>query len=220
MDPKTPPANSTISRRNFLQTGSSALIGAALASELSIERSAHAAGSDLLKIALVGCGGRGSGAAGQALSTEGNVKLVAMADLLPEHLEKSLVSLKTAHPDKVEVPAEHQFNDFDGYKKAIALADVAILATSPGFRPLHFEEAVRQGKNVFMEKPVATDAIGVRRVLAAAQEAKKKNLKVGVGLQRHHQQGYLETMQRLHDGAIGDIVSMRAYWNGTTPWVH
>src|SRR5262245_12657362 len=211
---------SRVSRRQFLQTTSSALAGTALAGALSVERGAHAAGSDLLKLALVGCGGRGSGAAGQALSTSCNLKLIAMADLQPEQLEKGLANLKKSHAEKVEVPKEQQFNDFDGYKKAIALADVVILATSPGFRPVHFEEAVRQGKHVFMEKPVATDAPGVRRVLAAAQEAKKKNLKVGVGLQRHHQLGYLETIKRLHGGEIGDVVSMRCYWNDGGVWVH
>jgi len=99
------------------------------------------------------------------------------------------------------------------------MADVVILATPPGFRPTHFEEAVRQGKHVFMEKPVGVDAPGIRKVLATAEEAKKKNLKVGVGLQRHHQRGYIETIQRLHDGAIGDIVAMRCYWNGDGVWV-
>jgi predicted dehydrogenase len=148
------------------------------------------------------------------------VKLVAMADAFKDHLDGSYNNLKREHKDRVDVPEEHKFVGFDAYKQAIALADVVILATPPGFRPSQFEEAVRQGKHVFMEKPVATDAPGVRRVLAAAEEAKKKNLKVGVGLQRHHQLGYIETLQRLHDGAIGDIVSMRCYWNGTTPWVH
>jgi predicted dehydrogenase len=127
--------------------------------------------------------------------------------------------LKKEHKEKVEVNEDTMFIGFDAYKHAIASADVVVLATPPGFRPLHFEEAVRQGKHIFMEKPVATDAPGVRRVLAAAEEAKKKNLKVAVGLQRHHQLGYLETLARLHDGAIGDIVAMRCYWNGTTPWV-
>jgi myo-inositol 2-dehydrogenase/D-chiro-inositol 1-dehydrogenase len=112
------------------------------------------------------------------------------------------------------VPQEHQFTDFDGYKKAIALADVVILATSPGFRPIHFEEAVRQGKHAFMEKPVATDAPGIRRVLAAAAEAKKKNLKVGVGFQRHHQPAYIEMVKRIQDGALGEIQLLRAYWDG------
>lgn len=207
-------SKSALSRRQFLQTGSSALAGAALLGALSLERSAHAAGSDLLKIALVGCGGRGSGAANQALTTAGNTKLVAMADVLPEKLEKGLASLQTQHPDKVDVPPDRQFTDFDGYKKAISLADVVILATSPGFRPIHFEEAVRQGKHVFMEKPVATDAPGIRQLLAAAEEAKKKNLKVGVGLQRHHQTGYLEIVKRLQDGAVGDLTLLRCYWDG------
>ena len=208
-----------LNRRKFLKTTSTAVVGGTLLGSLSIERSAFAAGDDTLKIALIGCGGRGSGAASQALSTKGSVKLVAMADAFQDRIDGSLQELAAKHKDQVEVSDDHKFVGFDAYKNAISLADVVILATPPGFRPIHFEEAVRQGKNIFMEKPVATDAPGVRRVLAAAEEAKKKNLKIGVGLQRHHQKGYLETMQRLHDGAIGDIVSMRAYWNGSTPWV-
>ncbi len=186
---------------------------------LSIERGAHGAGSDELKIALIGCGGRGSGAAGQALSTKGPIKLIAMADAYKDRLEGSLANLKNQAKDRVDVPEENKFIGFDAYKKAIALADVVILATPPGFRPIHFEEAVRQGKHIFMEKPVAVDAVGVRRVIAAAAEAKKKDLKIGVGLQRHHQAGYIETIKRLQDGAIGDIVSMRAYWNDGGVWV-
>ncbi|MEW6305405.1 MAG: Gfo/Idh/MocA family oxidoreductase [Verrucomicrobiota bacterium] len=202
----------SVTRREFLKTSAAS---AGLLAGLSIERSAHAAGSDVIKIALVGCGGRGSGAANQALNTaEKGLKLVAMVDVDEERLLGSLSNLRKQHPDKVDVPPERQFTDFDGYKKAIAEADLAILATPPGFRPQHFEEAVRQGKHAFMEKPVATDAPGVRRILAAAAEAKKKNLKVGVGLQRHHQPAYIETVKRLQDGAIGDITSMRCYWLG------
>ncbi|MCD6049899.1 MAG: Gfo/Idh/MocA family oxidoreductase, partial [Verrucomicrobia bacterium] len=216
-EPQNSPEWPELSRRGFLQTSSVALGGAMLGG-LSIERSAHAAGSDELKIALIGCGGRGSGAADQAMSTGGKTKLVAMADAFEESLLNSLSGLRKQHPDQVDVPPDRQFVGFDAYKKAIALADVVILATPPGFRPLHFEEAIRQGKHVFFEKPVAVDAPGVRKVLAAALEAKKKNLKVGVGLQRHHQIGYLETIKRLHDGAIGDIVSMRCYWNSNGVW--
>lgn len=172
-----------------------------------------------MKIALVGCGGRGSGAAAQALATEGNVKLVAMADAFQDRLNNSYKELEANNKAKMEVPDDHKFIGFDAYKDAIKLADVVILATPPGFRSIHFEEAVKQGKHVFMEKPVAVDGPGVRRVLAAAEEAKKKNLKVGVGLQRHHQLGYIETIKRLHDGAIGDIVAMRAYWNDGGVWV-
>jgi len=209
------------SRRSFLKTTSTAMAGGALLGALAPERYAHGAnGSDEIKISLIGCGGRGSGAAGQALSTYpiGPVKLIAMADIHPDRLESSLSNLQKTHAERVDVPKERQFLGFDAYKKAIELADVCILSTPPGFRPMMFEEAVKQGKNVFMEKPVASDAAGVRKVLAAAAEAKAKNLKVAVGLQRHHQAGYIETIKRLHDGAIGDIVSMRAYWNGSRPW--
>jgi predicted dehydrogenase len=201
-------------RRDFLKTTSTLAAAAALA-----PAGVFAAGDETLKVALIGCGGRGSGAASQALSTKGPLKLVAMADAFKDRLDGSYDELKKQHADRVDVPEENKFVGFDAYQHAIALADVVILATSPGFRPPHFEEAVRQGKNIFMEKPVAVDAPGVRKVLAACEEAKKKNLKVAVGLQRHHQAGYIETLQRLHDGAIGDIVAMRAYWNGNSPWV-
>src|SRR5216684_1254796 len=208
-----PPLN----RRDFLKTTSAAVAGTSVLGGLSIERSAFAAGSDTLKVALVGCGGRGSGAASQALSTEGPVKLVAMADFFKDLLFVSVKTTTEKHKDRVDVPPDRQFVGFDAYKQAIALADVVILATPPGFRPMQFEEAVKQGKNIFTEKPVATDPPGVRRFLAAAEESKKKGLKVVVGLQRHYDDGYRETIQRLHDGAIGDIVSMRCYWNGQTP---
>jgi len=213
-------ASQRLTRRSFLSNTSKTVAGAAALSALPVERFAHAAISpgDTLRIALVGCGGRGSGAANQALSTSKDVKLVAAADVHKDRLTGALNNIQRNHQDKVSVAPENQFLGFDGYKKAIALADVVILATPPGFRPMQFEEAVRQGKHVFTEKPVCVDPAGFRRFMAAAEEAKKKNLKVGVGLQRHHQLGYLETMNRLWDGAIGDITAMRAYWNGNTPW--
>jgi len=197
------------------------MAGGALLGALAPERFAHAAsGTDELKIALIGAGGRGSGAANQALSTYalGPVKLVAVADVHEDRMKSALSNLEKTHGARVDVPAERQFLGFDSFKKAIETCDVAILSTPPGFRPMMFEEAVRQGKHVFMEKPVASDAAGVRQVLAAAAEAKKKGLKVGVGLQRHHQAGYIETVKRIHDGAIGDIVSASCYWNGNRPW--
>ncbi len=203
-----------VTRRTFISTGSAAAVAA-----LSASRFAFAQASDTLKIALIGCGGRGSGAANQALNVPGT-KLVAMADAFKDRLDGALNNLKNAHPNSVDVPADRQFVGLDAFKNAISLADVVILATPPGFRPFHFEEAVKQGKHVFAEKPVATDAPGVRRFLAAAEEAKKKNLKVGIGLQRHHQPGYLETIQRLHDGAIGDIHTLRVYWNDGGVWVN
>ncbi len=208
------------SRREFLKTSTVAAVGGALAGSLSVARSAHAAGDDQIKIALVGCGGRGTGAANQALSTSGNVKLVAMADAFEDRLNGSLNALMAEKKDRVDVPKERQFVGFDAYKQVLATdVDLVILATPPGFRPIHFDAAVKAGKHVFMEKPVAVDAPGVQMVLAAAEEAKKKNLGVGVGLQRHHENNYRETIQRLQDGAIGDIVYARVYWNGAGVWV-
>src|SRR5437667_3831310 len=220
-EPEIRSAPAGVSRRTFLRTSSTAVAGGALLGALPVERFALGASpGDTVRVALIGCGGRGSGAADQALSTSGGVKLVAAADAFADRMEGSLGLLKDKHRDKVEVSSDARFIGFDAYKKAIEMADVVVLATPPGFRPIHFEEAIRQNKHVFMEKPVATDAPGIRKVLAAAEEAKKTNLKVGVGLQRRHQTGYLETMSRLNDGFIGDVVAMRAYWNGTTPWVH
>ncbi len=212
------PQGSPITRRSFLSS-SGVMLSAATVGSLAVDRFAFAQASDTIKLALIGCGGRGTGAAGQALSVPGT-KLVAMADAFPDRLEGSLKTLIKEHGAKVDVPADRQFVGLDAYKNAMSLADVVLLATPPGYRPYHFEEAVRQGKNIFMEKPVATDGPGVRRVIAAAEEAKRKNLKVGVGLQRHHQPGYIETLKRLHDGAIGDIHTLRLYWNDAGVWVN
>ena len=212
---------STVTRRTFLEsTGKAAAAGAVL-SQMPIDRVAHATGNDTVNVALIGCGGRGTGVVKQALSTEGPVKLVAMADAFRDCLDGSLRSVSAKFentPDRIDVGENGKFIGPDAYKKATSLADVVILTTPPGFRPYMFAEAVRQGKNVFMEKPVATDAHGVRIVLEAAREAKKKNLKVGVGLQRHHDEGYQEAVKRIHDGELGEITSMRSYWNGRGVW--
>jgi myo-inositol 2-dehydrogenase/D-chiro-inositol 1-dehydrogenase len=202
---------SCLNRRAFLSKTSQLAAGIAV---LGLERSAQAAGSDGLKIALIGCGGRGTGAANQALSADPGVRLVAMADVFPNRLETSLSALKVQHPQQVSVADTAKFTGFDGFQHATAEADVVILAAPPGFRPVHFEEAIKQGKHVFMEKPLAVDAPGIRRVLAAAAEAKKKNLKIGVGFQRRHHPAYLGSLQRVRDGAIGDITSMSVYWLG------
>ncbi|WP_199140394.1 Gfo/Idh/MocA family protein [Pedobacter sp. ASV12] len=174
---------------------------------------------DTIKIALIGCGDRGTGAAFQALSTKFNLKLVAMADAFQDRLDNSYKVLSEKFKEKVDVPKERQFVGFDAYKKAIALADVVLLVTPPGFRPIHFEEAINQNKHVFMEKPVAVDSPGIRKVLAAAELAKKKKLNVVVGLQRRYQANYRETLKRIQDGAIGDIVSGQVYWNSGGVWV-
>ena len=211
--------NNTPSRRTVLKQGSAAAVaGGAVASSLGSR--AHAAGSDTIKIGLIGCGGRGGGAANQAMSTSGPTKLTAMADAFDSRLQTKLEQLKRAKPDQVDVPSERQYTGLDAYQKLIDddNVDLVILTTPPGWRPVHFEYVVNKGKNVFMEKPVATDAPGIRRVLAAAEKAKKKGLKVGVGLQRHHQRTYQETIKRLHDGEIGDIHTLHVYWNGGGVW--
>ena len=212
------------SRRTFVKQ-SAVVVGGTLAiptvgKAIDAIRPANAHGDDVIRVALVGCGGRGAGAANQALSTTGNVELVAMADAFSDRLEGTLQHLKNNHPETVKVPEERRFTGFDAYEKAIAAGvDLVILATPPGFRPIHFEHAIAQGKHVFMEKPVAVDAPGIRKVLAAGEEATRKGLKVGVGLQRHHQARYLETIRRIHDGVIGDVRAYRAYWNGSGVWV-
>ena len=214
-----------INRRQFVKTSAAATAVAATAGgillpQLSARASAYVAGSDTLKVAVIGCGGRGAGAADQALSVKQDVKLVAMADAFKDRLDESYENLKKKHgtSGRLDVPEEHKFVGFDGYKQAIALADVVILATPPGFRPIHFEEAVNAGKHVFMEKPVATDAPGVRKVLEMAEKAKQKNLNVVVGLQRHYQPSYLELMKRLHNGEIGEITGGQVYWNSSGVW--
>lgn len=201
------------SRRDFIKNSSLAVSGALL-SHLPVSASAFVAGSELLKVALIGCGKRGAGAAAQALSTSGDVKLVAMADAFRDRLDETYDNLKKIDnvKDRVEVPEEHKFVGFEAYKDAIALADVVLLATPPAFRPLHFEEAVRAGKHIFMEKPLASDAPGIRQVLAAGEEAKKKNLSVVVGLQNRYDPVYKEFVRHLKEGMIGDIVSSTCYY--------
>lgn len=186
-------------------------IPTAVGAAFAVERFAHAAGSDQLKLALVGCGGRGAGAANQALTADSNMKLVAVADAFRDKLDVGLKSLKTQQKERVEVPEERQFVGLDGFKHAIAAADVVILATPCAFRPMHFEEAVRMGKHVFLEKPVAVDAPGIRRILTAAEEAKRKGLKVAVGFQRRHKEGFQELVKRIHDGQIGRLLYTRSY---------
>jgi len=220
MNQKRP--NHDQSRRDFVKK-SSLLAGGVLAAPFLSRANFFSGADNVIKVALIGCGGRGTGAAVQALSTRQNVQLVAMADAFKDRLDSSYNNILEALEDKkgrVQVKEENKFTGFDAYKKAMALADVVILATPPGFRPIHFEEAVNQSKQIFMEKPVATDPAGIERVLAAAEKAKAKKLNVVVGLQRRYQSSYRELMKRVHDGAIGDIVSANAWWNNDGVWVH
>lgn len=211
------------SRRAFLKTSTAAVVGGSLIGSLGVARSAHAGSDETIKIGLIGCGGRGTGAIRDAMSTEHKVKLVAMGDAFEDRLNGSLSNIQKEgnFAAKIDVPKDRQFVGFDAYQKVLeAGVDLVILATPPGFRPIHFAAAVDAGKHIFMEKPVAVDAPGVRAVLEAAKKAKEKGLGVGVGLQRHHQAGYIETIKRLQDGAIGDIICTRAYWNNPGVWVH
>ncbi|MBA62277.1 MAG: oxidoreductase [Planctomycetaceae bacterium] len=211
---------STNTRRDFIKKSTILVAGSTVAGNLQIARAAHAYGDDTIKIGLVGCGGRGTGAAVQAMNTNGEVHLVAMADVFEDRLQASFRAIKSKHGNKVTVTPDTMFVGLDAYKKVMESdCDLVILATPPGFRPLHFEAGVSAGKHVFMEKPVATDAPGVRRVLDANKIAKEKNLCVQVGLQRRHEEAYIETMKHLHDGKIGDIILSRAYWNSGGVWV-
>ena len=211
---------SNASRRDFLKTSSVATAaGASLLASLSAVQAAYTSYDETIKIGMIGCGGRCTGAADQAMNTEGPTKLIAMCDAFGDRLDGSLETLKRKHKDKVDVPEERRFVGFEGYKQLLDTdIDVVLIATPPGFRPVHFEAAVNAGKHIFAEKPVAVDAAGVRRFLAAVQVSKQKNLLVQIGLQRRHERAYMETIQRLQDGAIGDIVAARAYWNGAGVW--
>jgi predicted dehydrogenase len=202
-------ARATTTRRDFLRTTA----GAAAAATLAVP-AVHAAEENTIKIALVGCGGRGSGATANALSTKGPVKLWAMADAFQPRLKASLKALGGQFATQVEVPPGRQFVGLDAYQKAIdavAPGGVVLLATPPAFRPIHFEYAVQKGCHVFMEKSFAVDAPGVRRVLRAGELATRKNLKVAGGLMWRHDAARQEVIQRIHDGAIGEVILLRTY---------
>ncbi|WP_435010981.1 Gfo/Idh/MocA family oxidoreductase [Tundrisphaera lichenicola] len=203
------------SRRDFLK--SSAAV--AVATHLVAVPSVHAAGSDVIKVGLVGCGGRGTGAAEQSINSSTNVKLHAMGDLFQDHLNNCRESLTGKFSDKVDVADDRCFIGFDAYKKVIdSGVDLVILATPPGFRPEMIKATIAAGKHLFCEKPVAVDGPGIRTVLAAAEEAKAKKLAIVAGTQRRHQAGYIEAMKRIHDGGIGDLITAQVYWNQGGLW--
>lgn len=203
----------TTSRREFIKdagrlAAASALAGAALPY-------VHAAENNTIQVALIGCGGRGTGAAENALSVNnGPIKLVAMADVFEDKLKSSFKGLSSRFADKMDVPEDRKFIGLESYKKAMDClkpGDVAIFATPPAFRWVHFTYAIAKGLNVFMEKPVTVDGPTTRRMIKLAEEADKKNLKVGVGLMVRHCKGRRELYDRIHSGEIGDILALRAY---------
>lgn len=205
-------------RREFIKTSAMA-IGATVAANL-INNAAYAAGSDEIRIGLVGCGGRGTGAVENAFSSAPGVKLVAMGDAFKDRIDESKATLAKKNADKLAVKDELSFTGFDAYEKVINAKEVnyIILATPPGFRPTHLKAAVAAGKNIFTEKPVAVDGTGIRSVLETYEQAKAKNLAIAAGTQRRHQTGYVETMKLIHGGEIGDIVAARCYWNQGGLW--
>jgi predicted dehydrogenase len=200
-----------LSRRDLLK--SSAVAAGTLAWSGAIVPLAQAQGSDTIRVGVVGCGGRGSGAANDCVTSSPGVKIVALADAFPDRMK----GLK----DKFNVPDNRCFVGIDSYKELMALDDInlVILATPPGFRPPTLVEAVKRGKNVFMEKPVAVCPAGIKMVIEASEAAAQKGLAIVAGTQRRHERKYVETMKRIHDGAIGDIVSAQCYWNMGGLWV-
>jgi predicted dehydrogenase len=194
-------------RRQFLKASAAA---AATLGGLSIDRNAHAGGQEVVRIGLIGCGGRGTGAAQQALQAGPYVKLVAMCDIFADRLQASRKYLKGALPEQVQVADDHCFVDFDGYRNVIDAADVVLIACASKFHSGYAEAAVRAGKHVFVEKPHGIDPVGVRRMQAACDLARQKGLSLVSGLHSRFDRGWQETVQRIQDGAIGTVVAVQA----------
>ena len=201
----------TASRRQFLRT-SAATAAAVSLSGLNIGRFAHAAGSAVLRVGMIGCGGRCAGAADQALTADPGAQLVAMCDLFADRLQAKREALKTQKPKQVAVDYDHCFVGFDGYRKVIESCDVVLIANAAKFHPMHVLAAVEAGKHVFVEKPHGIDPAGIKTMDRACALAKEKKLTVVSGLQSRYHPGYQETIQRIHDGAIGEVVAIEENW--------
>jgi predicted dehydrogenase len=209
------------SRRDFLKR-STAAAGLALAGGLTIARTAHAAGGDELKIALIGCGGRGTGAVGNCFDTGANVKLIAVADAFEDRAKSCLTNLRKEpkYAARIDVPEDRIFSGFDAYQKVLASGvDLVLVATPPGFRPIHYAAAIAAGKHVFMEKPCCVDAPGFRSLMKTNKLADERGLKVVVGLQRRHSKDYRPKIKAIQDGALGELSFFRAYWDGGPIWI-
>jgi len=231
---REPDAAQPFSRRDFLRTtavlaGSTLVTGCAttpkggsseqLAGAPAIGHAQHKA--ERIRVGVIGCGGRGTAAALDCVRSAPNIEIVALGDLLQDRVNESRKHLTESDvAEQITITDDACFVGFDAYQKVLACnVEMVILAAPPGFRPPHLEAAVAAGKHIFMEKPVAVDPIGVRRVIAASEEAARKRLAIGCGTQRRHDPGYLETMRRIHNGAIGDIVAAQCYWNQGGLWV-
>jgi predicted dehydrogenase len=203
----------SLSRREFI-VGSSVATASIL-----LPSFAHAQGSDKIRIGLVGCGGRGTGAAANCVESSPGVELIAMGDLFPDRLASSRNTLKDALKDAYKVTDATAFTGWDAYQKVLAQPiDMVLLATPPAFRYIHLAAAIDAGKHVFMEKPVATDAPGVRSIIESSDKAASKGLAIVCGTQRRHELAYNEAIKRIHDGQIGDVTSMNVYWNQGGLW--
>lgn len=217
-----PQSAGSVSRRDFVKHSGAALAAIGLAGSTPVFASSRRAST--IKVGVIGCGGRGTGAAVNILEASPDVRIHALGDLFPDRLRGCLGELKKLAPDlasRCAIDEANAFTGFDAYKQVLASGvDLVILATPPGFRPMHFEAAVKAGKHVFMEKPVAVDPAGIRRVLAAAEESAAKKLCVVAGTQRRHERSYLEAMAKLKTGAIGAITSASCYWNQGGLWMH
>ena len=211
---RTDTATRTIlNRRDALRAAGA--VGAALAVPAV---HAQSPSTDLIRVGLIGAGGRGTGALQQALSVPGsNVKVTAVADAFENRIKGALKAVEGME-GKVDVPEDRQFKGLDGYQKVLDHCDLVILATPPGFRPFHFEAAIKAGKHVFMEKPVCVDSFGARLCLEAAKLADEKKLKVVVGLQRHYDSVYRATLEKVREGLAGDLIGGQVYWNGSGIW--
>lgn len=218
-DKRKPDSPFDSSRRAFLKGSTAAVVGGSLAATLGSARMAHAASNDTLRVGVVGCGGRGTGAAANAMRADDNAKLVAMADVFGDRLESSRKGLERRLGEQYAVDDDHVFTGFDCYKPLIdSDVDVVILATPPHFRPAHLRYAIEKGKHVFCEKPVAVDGPGVRSVLETTQLAKEKDLSIVSGLCWRYDGGVRETMKRIKDGAIGDVVAVQENYLTRTLW--
>lgn len=208
------------SRRQFLATSAAAGLGSALVSP-ALASSLFVQGSDALRVGVIGCGGRGTGAALNTLEADPSTRIHALGDLFQDRLDEAEATLRERQSDRLDFSADRKFVGFNAYKQVLAEpVDLVILTTPPYFRPFHFAAAIAAGKHVFFEKPVAVDPAGIRQVLAAGREAKQKGLACVVGTQRRHDQGYLEAMKAVQDGVIGDVTGANVYWCQGGLWHH
>ena len=205
-DPSSSVSGGT-SRREFLKSSATIAAAAGLGA-LDLSRSACAAGSDVLRLGMIGCGGRNAGAIVQALTADPGTRLVAMCDLFPDRIHEKRALIQKQKPAQVVVDDDHCFTGFAGYKRVIESSDVVLIANAAKFHPLHLKSAIEAGKHVFVEKPHAIDPAGIKVVREACELAKRKNLSVLSGLHSRHHAGYAETIRRIHDGAIGEVVAL------------